>query len=197
MNRGVFPKNEVSFLRTTVNHYSFAIGLLYGESTSVNVLLNAHIYEGYKVVNPLMFGALKETPYHNVLEGGLFQCCDLLSFIGDTYDSKILKEHTFCDSPSNMVIETWYPQSDDYKWKMQKLTIWNDIKWLDAAHTGDGGDRMCAGIATFTCENKTMVDVDGETVDITRNIKNPPYYELRRILLKNMTDPKHPENYIG
>ena len=80
---------------------------------------------------------------------------------------------------------------------MKRKTIWEGVKWLDAAHTGDGGDRMCAGIATFVCDKKTVQEVEnGEIIKVPENIKHP-YFELRRIIQQNMAGPKHPANYLG
>lgn len=213
---------EVNFLRAYVNHFSFVTGL-YGKlsgkegnredsSVGVNVILNADIYEGYEVVNPSMYSPLKESCGKNVLEGKLFQCCDLLSWIAGTFDSKDLKNHNRPDGffqPTEFLIETWeakegsfgdridtkYPKL--YEWQIKKKTKWEGVKWLNAAHTGDGGDRMCAGIATFTCDNKTVENIeDGEIIDVPKQTSHP-YFELRSILLRRMDGPKHPESYLG
>lgn len=199
---------EVSFLRASVGHFSFVTGLqaaLAGkpeESTvQVNVILNATIYEGVKVVNPMMPSTFRPVYNHNVLLGGLCQCTDLLSFIAGTYDEKCLSEHRYPDGfvpPTEFTIEMWEASKDDlYEWKMKKNTTYSGVKWLDAAHTGDGGDRMCGGIATFTYEEKNEVDVDiGEFVKVPPTTKYP-YMELRRILQRNMAGPKHSASYIG
>jgi hypothetical protein len=201
-------KTQVNFLRCFVNHYSFVTGLtgalngLSGGpedcSIGVNTVLNANIYEGYKVRDPMMFGALEEAPYHNVLEGSLFQCCDLLAWIGNTSDSKGLKECQFSKSPTEFTIEHWFAKEDDeYTWQLKHKTIWEGVKWLDAAHTGDGGDRACAGIATFVCEKKTTVDVeDGEVITIPNNLQYPAG-QLRQILKENSPEPKHLKGYLG
>ena len=202
------PKTEVNLLRGYVNHYSFVTGLMGAlngkegkpedSSIGVNVILNADIYEGYKVVDPLMFAPLVEAPYHNVLEGRLFQCCDLLSWIAGTYDSKELKEHNHKNQPTEFVIETWVANENDrYEWQLKRKTFWEGVKWLDAAHTGDGGDRACAGIATFVCDKKTVQEVEnGEIVKVPEKEKYPEM-GLRRILQQNMAGPKHPASYLG
>jgi len=197
-------KTEVEFLRCFVNHYSFVTGLagrLSGKegnpedsSVGVNVLLNANVYEGYKVKNPMMFSSLEEAPYHNVLEGSLFQCCDLLSWIAGTYDSKQLKEHNHKNQPTEFTIETWIAK--DNEWQLKYKTHWSGVKWLDAAHTGDGGDRACAGIATFTCESKVVEEIqDGPIVNLEQSKHS--YIDLRRVLLEQMAGPKHPASYMG
>lgn len=199
-------KTEVHLLRAFVNHYSFVTGLM-GKlnglsggpedcSVGVNVILKANIYEGYKVVDPMMFGALEDVPYNNVLEGGLGQCCDLLEWIAGTYDSKILKEHNHKDQPTEFTIETWKAEITNlYEWQLKYKTIWEGVKWLDAAHTGDGGDRICAGIATFVCDKKTVVEIEnGEIVKVQGKY---PSAELRRVLQQSLPDPKHPASYMG
>lgn len=199
-------KTEVNLVRAFVKHYSFVTGLM-GKmnglsggpedcSVGVNVILNANIYEGYKVVDPMMFSALEEAPYHNVLEGSLFQCCDLLLWIGGTFDSKTLKEHKFENSPTEFTIETWKAKEDNLnEWQLKLKTIWRGVRWLDAAHTGDGGDRACAGIATFVCDEKREVEVEnGEIVNVQGKYPNQ---ELRRLLQKTLPDPKHSSGYIG
>lgn len=167
-------------------------------SVGVNTILNANIYEGYKVRDPLMFGALEEAPYHNVLEGSLFQCCDLTTWIGNTVDSKELKKGQFSKSPTEFTIEHWFAKEDDeYTWQLKHKTIWEGVKWLDVAHTTDGGDSACAGIATFVCEKKTTVDVEnGEIVIVPSNEKYPAY-QLRQILQQNLPEPRHIKGYMG
>lgn len=201
-------KTEVNLLRCFVNHYSFITGLagrlngLSGGpedcSIGVNTILNANVYEGYRVRDPMMFGALEEAPYHNVLEGSLFQCCDLLSWIGNTFDSKELRENQFNKSPTEFTIEHWFAKEDDgHTWQLKHKTIWEGVKWLDAAHTGDGGDRACAGIATFVCEKKTVVDVeDGEVIIINKD-QSHPNQRLREIIKENLPEPRHIKGYLG
>ena len=197
-------KTEVHLLRAFVNHYSFVTGLM-GRlnglsggpedcSIGVNVILNANIYEGYKVVDPMMFAPLAEAPYHNVLEGSLFQCCDLLSWIAGTYDAKELNEHNHKNQPTEFTIETWKAINED-EWQLKYKTIWKGVRWLDAAHTGDGGNRTCAGIATFVCDEKREVEVEnGEIIKVEGE---HPNIELRRILQQNLPDPKHCAGYMG
>lgn len=199
-------KTEVHFVRCFVKHWSFLTGLMgklggldgtpEDSSVGVNVILNANIYEGYKVVDPMMYSPLAEAPYHNVLEGSLFQCCDLLTWIAGTYDSKQLKEHNHENQPTEFTIETWKAKEDNlYEWQLKYKTIWKGVKWLDAAHTGDGGDRACAGIATFVCDEKREVEVEnGEIVNVPGK---HPSIELRRILQKGLPDPKHGAGYMG
>lgn len=202
---------EVSFLRALVSHFSFVTGIqaaLAGKpeekTIQVNVILDAKIYEGVKVVNPAMPStfqpAYNQGKQCNVLSGSLGQCTDLLSFISGTYDSKRLSEQKHPDGfvpPTEFTIETWEASKDDiYEWQMKKNTTYSGVKWLDAAHTGDGGDRMCGGIATFTYEEKNEVDVNiGEFVKMPGT--KYPHFELRRILQQNMAGPKHPASYLG
>jgi hypothetical protein len=201
-------KTEAHFIRAFVNHYSFVTGLaatlagkqgtLQDSGIGVNTIFHIDIYEGFKVVNPLMFSPLEEAPYHNVLQGHLFQCCDLLSWIAGTYDAKQLKEHNYKNSPTEFVVETWVAKEDNLnEWQMKSRTLWEGVKWLDAAHTGDGGDRACAGIATFVCDKKTVEEVvDGEIAIIEKRTKCP-YLYLRDVLKQKLAEPKHLAGYMG
>lgn len=93
------------------------------------------------------------------------------------------------------MIETWMANTS-LEWQLKYKTYWKGVKWLDAAHTGDGGDRMCAGIATFTCEEKTVEEVkNGEIISLPET--KYPTYELRRVIQQNMSGPKHPASYMG
>lgn len=150
------------------------------------------------VVDPMMFGALAEAPYHNVLEGKLFECCDLLEWIGGTYDSKGLKASRFENSPTEFTVEHWTAKEDNlYEWQLKSKTHWSGVKWLDAAHTTDGGDRMCAGIATFVCEKKEVEEIeDGPIVKIPEKEKYPQF-ELKRILQQQLPEPRHCAGYMG
>lgn len=203
-------KREVSFLRVFVNHYSFVTGLVgklagrdgspEDSSVGVNVLLNATIKEGFRVIDPIGFPLLEEAPYHNVLQGNVFQCCDLLSFIAGTFDSKELKSlnENKKRTATEFVIETWTLVDDENpcEWQLTKKTFWNGVKWLDAAHTTDGGDRCCAGVATFTCTEKIEQLIEaGEVVVVPET--EYPHIRLRDVLKENMAGPKHPASYLG
>lgn len=203
-------KNKVSFLRAQVNHYSFLTGLtgkLEGKSggpedssVHLNVLLNADITEGKRVVKPDIFPLLEDAPYHNVLQGSLGQCCDLLSFIAGTYDSQQLQDLRYSNPasiPTQFTLEEWETE-DQTIWQHKRNIVWDGVNWLDAAHTGDGGDRMCAGVATFTCSSKTVEEVsDGEKVEVPAARVKYARFELRKILLEKMDGPKHPASYMG
>jgi len=205
---GIRPKNTISLLRGHVNHYSFVTGLtgkLAGKSggpedcsVGLNVLLHADIFEGVRVDDPRMFSALEPAPYYNVLKGHLFECCDLLSFVAGTYGGQDLRkgpEHYI--SPKEFTIEIWECQeSNEYEWQLKRHITYEGVKWLDAAHTGDGGDRCCAGIATFTCEKKTVEEVENGEITVIPNDKHPTV-DLRRILQQQMDGPKHPASYMG
>jgi len=71
------------------------------------------------------------------------------------------------------------------EWQLKNKTIWEGVKWLDAAHTTDGWDSVCAGIATFVCDRKTVIDVDNGTIVRLPVEEKYPQYQLREILLTN------------
>jgi hypothetical protein len=197
---------EVSFLRAFVSHYSFVTGLL-GKlegksggpedcSVGVNVILNAEVIEDHKVTDPMVFGIAKEEG-KNVLKGRLFQCCDLLSWIAGTFDSQDLRNQVPNLPPTKFTIETWKAKEDNqYEWQLKSYTLFEGVKWLDAAHTTDGGDRACAGMATFTFEKKTVTDIDGDILKVPEAARYPSI-ELRRVLLEKLDGPKHPASYLG
>lgn len=208
------PKNQISFLRAQVNHYSFVTGLLgklAGKSGGpedcsdfLNVILSANVIEGKRVINPLL-RTCKEAPYHNVLQGAFFECCDLLTFISGTYDATALKENNNgYIKPTKFAVEVWETEDDlpkqnlqSTKWQYKRNVIWGGVDWLDAAHTGDGGDSMCAGIATFTCTSKIVEEIeDGEIIVIPGKTINYRY-ELKRLLQDKMAGPKHSPAYMG
>jgi hypothetical protein len=199
-------KTEAYYLRAFVNHFSFLTGLmgaLTGKSghIGVNVILDAYIHEGCRVANPLDLSPLPLAPYHNVLEGRLCQCSDLLSWIGGTFDSNTLKEKgdkNALNGPTEFTIEKWVGTGEFIdEWTLKSKTHWGGVKWLDAAHTGDGGSRMCAGIATFVCNSKVVEEIENGEVIITPPKKQYSNYELRKILQQRLPDPKHSSGYMG
>lgn len=105
-----------------------------------------------------------DVSYHEkdgALSSRLFDCCEFLTFVNGSYDAKDLEEMKSpegFEKPTSFEYETWEMQDDkEMLWKRVSRTRVEGVKWQNAFHTGDGGDRCCAGIANFTFESKNSV----------------------------------------
>jgi len=179
-----------TFIRTSVDHYSFVTGLLTGGSVRVNVILDAHILHSLEGQCSLM--------------GNLFQCRDLLTMFFGTYGSREINERKYPEGfvpPTDFETETWELISDDSsvsnfgrggRWQLKSKARYFGVKCLDAGHTSDGGTSACAGWIKFDCDKMQYEDIlDGEIVEV------PQEESLRRVLQQSLPNPKHPPSYFG
>lgn len=107
--------------------------------------------------------------------GALFQCSNLLSFINGSQDGTALKKMKSprgFKKPEEIEIEIWevVEEGEDFhKWQLTQKTLFDEVSWVEAAHTTDGDDLMCAGAGVFYYGRQTdsLVE-DGEVVELPR-----------------------------
>jgi hypothetical protein len=128
-----------------------------------------------------------------VLEGDLFQCCDLLNWIAGTHDANELKEHNYKKQPTEFITETWIAKENN-EWQLKYKTHWSGVNWIDAAHTNDK-NNACAGIATFSCKSKSIKEMqNGQVVNLSKGKFTSE--NLRLFLMEQLEGPKHLTNYL-
>lgn len=161
------------YIRAKIDFFDFATGLLNGGSVPMNTIFNA---------TPSYDGEI------GTITGSLFECISFLTFVNGSYDSRDLKEMKSPDNfkkPEDFIIEEWETTNDNYHWKLVNEIKHEGVQWLTAKHTGDGGDRCCAGEATFSFTNKTITTCNGPERIIPSN-ERYPQLELVRMLRTEM-----------
>lgn len=117
--------------------------------------------------------------------GQVFQCTEMLTYFNGSYDAKDLSDLTQPQKwapegfvrPQEVTFETWscnWPRGvQPRKWKKTNTTTVKGINYLKAGHTGDGGDRCCAGWVNFTYEDIVETKCNGPEIRIPASLNFP------------------------
>ncbi len=175
-----------SFIRARIHYHDFLTGL-------VNALNNGIPNKGIDTDAIFTVRTLEVNDKDKscFMMGRFFECIEFLTWTIGTYDAKKLKEMKSPEGfqrPTKFSIENWdlieenkEGLIDINKWQLTSTTIFDGVEWLEASHSGDGGDRCCAGVTKFNY--KTMCTIP---CDDGRIIEVPDKYLLNRILKKEV-----------
>ena len=137
-----------------------------------------HIIEESRVREPRQWlSGCEYSPNHNVFASDLVEC-GVVDWIKE--------------KPTEFITEFWVIEDvnetvhigKEYKCQLKSYTEWKGVIWLDVAHTNPE-DSLCAGISTFTFEEKTTKQVEDGKIVTLINI-NPRHPDGKRILKQNL-----------
>ena len=167
-------KDRRHYLRAEVDYFDFVTGLI-GKLTNgpqrAKTKFILHIWPTYDDINKVCH-----------MDGALFECCQFLSWVNGTYDAEDLRSLDYKSkwapegfkSPEQFTYETWKMLDNEFKWQLVEETTVSGVKWLSAKHSGDGGDRCCAGITTFSYEDRRIDKIeDGPIIEMPSNTRYP------------------------